>query len=60
MREISRTLGYGVGDDMDYLLGKYVKHPPLDGHEVGARRRHSFIAHSYRKLTTDQRKFSFS
>jgi len=27
VREISHDFGYGVGDDMDYLLAKYVKHP---------------------------------
>jgi hypothetical protein len=27
VREISHTFGYGVGDDMDYLLAKYVKYP---------------------------------
>ncbi len=27
VREISHAFGYGVGDDMDYLLAKYVKHP---------------------------------
>jgi hypothetical protein len=26
VREISHALGYGVGDDMDYLVGKYAKH----------------------------------
>lgn len=26
VREISHTFGYGVGDDMDYLLAKYAKH----------------------------------
>ena len=27
VREISHAFGYGVGDDMDYLRAKYVKHP---------------------------------
>ncbi len=27
VREISHAFGYGVGDDMDYLLAKYLKHP---------------------------------
>jgi len=27
VREISHAFGYGVGDDMDYLLAKYIKHP---------------------------------
>jgi hypothetical protein len=27
VREISHTFGYGIGDDMDYLLAKYVKCP---------------------------------
>ena len=27
VREISHAFGYGVGDDMDYLLAKYVKRP---------------------------------
>lgn len=27
VREISHALGYGVGDDMDYLRAKYIKHP---------------------------------
>ena len=27
VREISHDFGYGVGDDMDYLLAKYVGHP---------------------------------
>jgi len=27
VREISHDFGYGVGDDMDYLLAKYIKHP---------------------------------
>jgi hypothetical protein len=27
VREISHAFGYGVGDDIDYLLAKYVKHP---------------------------------
>ena len=27
VREISHDFGYGVGDAMDYLLAKYVKHP---------------------------------
>jgi hypothetical protein len=27
VREISYAFGYGVGDAMDYLLAKYVKHP---------------------------------
>jgi hypothetical protein len=26
VREISHAFGYGVGDDMDYLLAKYAKH----------------------------------
>jgi hypothetical protein len=26
VREISHAFGYGVGDDMDYLVGKYAKH----------------------------------
>jgi len=26
VRKISHAFGYGVGDDMDYLLAKYVKH----------------------------------
>lgn len=25
-REINHAFGYGVGDDMDYLFAKYVKH----------------------------------
>lgn len=32
VREISHNFGYGVGDAMDYLLAKYVKHP---GRPVG-------------------------
>ena len=27
VREISHAFGYGVGDSMDYLLGKYVRRP---------------------------------
>ena len=27
VRQISHDFGYGVGDSMDYLLAKYVKHP---------------------------------
>jgi len=27
VRQISHAFGYGVGDGMDYLLAKYVKHP---------------------------------
>lgn len=27
VREISHAFGYGVGDDMDYLRTKYIKHP---------------------------------
>ena len=26
VRKISHAFGYGVGDDVDYLLAKYVKH----------------------------------
>ncbi len=26
VREINHNFGYGVGDDMDYLLANYVKH----------------------------------
>jgi hypothetical protein len=26
VREISHDFGYGVGDDMDYLIAKYAKH----------------------------------
>jgi hypothetical protein len=27
VREISHNFGYGVGDDMDYLLAKHAKRP---------------------------------
>lgn len=27
VRKISHAFGYGVGDDMNYLLAKYVKRP---------------------------------
>ena len=27
VRKISHAFGYGVGDDMDYLRAKYIKHP---------------------------------
>jgi hypothetical protein len=30
VRQVSHAFGHGVGDDMDYLLAKYVKHPSED------------------------------